>query len=124
LVGGVVSRDIHSATTLVAGAREAYAAGAAGKSGMSGVGAGLSGVARAGAQAMAERFKPAARPGQQPGPSSSGGGAPSADAPPAWAAKLRSNQHAQRAADAALHTLRGADHGGSGAGPDLGPEEP
>ncbi len=112
-VARTASRDTQAAANLAGRARAAYANGAAGHSGLRAVGAGLGGVARAGAAA------PRARLG-------GGGGTAAAESgeAPAWAARLgRRGGHAGHGASVALHTLRSGDHGGSGASPTLNDPE-
>lgn len=105
--GRLAGGGLAAATRLSAGARSAYAAGAAGQTGLGAVAGGLGGVARAGASAARERFAGGARSG------------PSAEAAPAWAAKLKRDQTLHTAASGAAHALRSGDHGGSGAAPSL-----
>ena len=116
LVSSTVSRDLGAGASLASGARDAYTSGAAGRAGMSGVGGGLSGVAKAGADAFSSRFRK-----NSDGDTEAADAA--ADAPPAWASKFGGGA-VKPAADAALHTIKSADHGGPGLGPDLSPEEP
>ncbi len=120
---------LRSATTLVSGAREAYAEGktASGASGLRGAAAGAANAARSGADAMARRRAGALSAGADRG-SSSGAGEAAVDAgggesPPGWARQLRRRQQLAQGASTAAHILRSADHGGSGQGPRLGDEE-
>jgi type IV secretion system protein TrbL len=127
-----------SATTLTAGAREAYAEGkaASGATGMRAAGAGFANVARSGADAVARRVGGGASaeensatgaslaPGAgTAGPADSPGDANVAGRPPAWAERLHRRQQLAQGASTAAHVLRSADHSGSGASPRLGEDE-
>jgi len=126
-VSSAATHDLRAATSLASGAREAYASGASGKSGMSSFGGGLSGMARAGGEAFAARFRNAA-PGAEEGSSTANAPPASAEAnpgePPSWAAKHAGARTAEQGANTALHTLKSADHSGAGLAPDLSSEEP
>jgi type IV secretion system protein TrbL len=108
-------------------------------SGSKGVGAGLRGVASAGAAAAGQRLgetgglKDAAERGQRAalfaGVSRSGGSSASAasaggaDGAPQWARRLRSEQTARHHRQATLQSLREGDRGGAGASPDISERE-
>jgi type IV secretion system protein TrbL len=96
--GGAV---LGSASTLVAGARDAQASAGAG--GASSAGAAPRGGAAAGATT---------------GPSSAG------DTPPEWAQRLHRRSQLAHGIAAATHAVRSGDHGSSGANPKLGEGEP
>ena len=118
------ARELTAATSLASGARDAYTAGSAGQEGLRGVASGLSGVARAGGEALAARFKGASQ--DESLGSAEEAARSSAEArtgPPTWASKLSGADVAGRSANAAVQTLRSADRGASGAGPDLSSEE-
>jgi type IV secretion system protein TrbL len=124
--GGTAMR---SATTLVGGAREAYAEGKAGSgtTGLSATAAGLGNVARSGWEEVT-RHRTGSSPGASgsaaiSGESASGKGGAAPDRPPAWAQRLHRRQQLTQGASTAAHVLRSSDHGGSGASPRLGSEE-
>jgi type IV secretion system protein TrbL len=122
-----------SATTLVAGARSAYAEGVAG-SGATGVratGAGIANIARSGLETFKERSVISAGESDASAgtatmnPAASGAGPidSKADEAPGWARRLRRRLQVTHGATTAGHVLRSSDHGGSGASPSLGDDE-
>jgi len=123
------------------GATSAYRAGAAasGATGARAFGAGVANVARSGAQAAGQRMAASARAvrdrvasavGIAPASSASAGETAadevgtsaasdtSGDAP-AWAKRLQRRQQLAHGASTAAHVVRSAEHGGSGAHPNL-----
>ena len=126
--GGAALGGMRAATSLAGGARAAYTQGAAasGASGAAGVGAGLANVARSGASATGEAVRSAARRVWTGGSTGKDGGADSQGAPdapggtpPAWAKRLRRGEEVRSGVQAAAHTLRSGDAGGSGPAPTL-----
>lgn len=139
----LAARGAPGAVRLGAGAASAYRAGAAASEagGVRAFGAGVANVARGGMQAAGQRFTAGARAVQDrvraaadlsaiassagdsagstssAGPSDSSAGA-SARAPD-WARRLQRRQRLSQGASTAAHTVRSADHGGSGASPNL-----
>lgn len=127
-----------SATTLTAGARDAYVEGktASGATGIRAAGAGFANVARSGIDAVSRR---AGARSESEGsaaavasPSSGAGTATSTDTAsetnvagraPAWAQRLHRRQQLAQGASTAAHVLRSSDHGGGGASPHLGEDE-
>lgn len=143
----LAARGALGAVRLGAGAASAYRAGAAASQagGMRGFGAGVANVMRSGTQAAGQRFAAGARAVKDRvaaaadlGASAATAGADTADAasssapsgqsgsstePPArapdWARRLQRKQRLSQGASTAAHTVRSADHGGSGANPNL-----
>ncbi len=139
----LAARGALGAVRLGAGAASAYRAGTAASEagGVRAFGAGVANVARGGMQAAGQRFTAGARAVQDrvraaadlsanasiagdsaggtssAGPSDSSAG-PSARAPD-WARRLQRRQRLSQGASTAAHTVRSADHGGSGASPNL-----
>ena len=109
------------------GAAAAYRGGvaASGKHGVRAAGAGMSNVARHGAQAAAQRIAQGARALKDRVVSSgttADASSATTDAPtkaPDWAQRLQRRQRVAQGASTAAHVMRAADHGGSGAGPHL-----
>ncbi|MES0033441.1 P-type conjugative transfer protein TrbL [Mesorhizobium sp. M0040] len=110
------------------------------ESGLSGVAAGLQGVAGAaggaairGMQSATEPFRRSADAGRDAAWTATGGtptasmtgnpAASGADAAPAWARRLRSEQTARAHRHAATQAVRDGDRGGSGANPSLNDKE-
>jgi type IV secretion system protein TrbL len=129
---------IRAGTSMGSAASTAYRLGQE-TSGSTSVGAGLGGVARAGAAAARQRvgeaagigeavergqraalFAGATRTGGAGAGSGSGGGS---DEAPQWAQRLRSEQNARHQRHAALQTIREGDRGGAGATPDIDERE-
>ena len=126
--GGAALGGMRAATSLAGGARAAYTQGAAasGASGAASVGAGLANVARSGASATGEAVRSAARrvwtggsAGKDSGADSQGAPDAAGGAPPAWAQRLRRGEQVRSGVQAAAHTLRSGDAGGSGPAPTL-----
>jgi type IV secretion system protein TrbL len=100
---------------------------------MGAFGAGVANVMRSGARAAGQRFAAgasavrdrvmaAADPGASAASEEAAGGTSSSEAParaPAWARRLQRKQRLSQGASTAAHTVRSADHGGSGASPNL-----
>ena len=124
---------LRAGTSMGSAASTAYRLGQE-SSGTKSVGAGLAGVARAGAAAArakmsdaaglgasAERGRRAAMlagsSGAGSGPAASGGAA--ADEAPSWARRLRSEQNARHHRHVALQAVREGDRGGAAANPDI-----
>jgi type IV secretion system protein TrbL len=118
--GRAAGGGLRAATSLAGGARAAYSAGSAGQSCVAGVGAGLAGVARAGATATADRLRRAVG-GNQGGAAAGAAGTATAsdDAPPAWASKLKRSQNVKHGVGAVTHSLRSGDRGSGSSGPSL-----
>ncbi len=140
--GAAVAAGTRLAARGVVGTASAYRTGAAasGASGARALGAGMANVARSGAQAAGERVTAGARAMRDRVASvvggTSGSGAPagevsttptadsatpptSEDKAPGWAQRLQRRQHVAQGASMAAHVVRSADHGGSGAAPQL-----
>lgn len=127
-------RAVRSASTMAQGATSAYRAGVASSSasGAQAVGAGVVNVARSGAQAAGARVAAGARAVKDRVVGAVGGGTSEAAADaasatgssddaqaPDWARRLQRNQRLAQGASTAAHVVRSADHGGTGASPDL-----
>jgi len=115
---------VGAASLLAGGARTAYSesVAASGASGAAGVKAGVAGVARAGAGAAAERvtsFFMSAEAELADPPTAAEGG----NTPPEWAKRLKRQGLISRGLSTAVHTVRSADRGGSGASPTLKEDE-
>jgi len=131
----LAARGALGAVRLGAGAASAYRAGAAASEagGMGAFGAGVANVMRSGARAAGQRFAAgavavrdrvmaAADPGASTAGAEAAGGTSSSEASaraPAWARRLQRRQRLSQGASTAAHTVRSADHGGSGASPNL-----
>jgi type IV secretion system protein TrbL len=133
---------MRAGTAMGAGASTAYRLGQE-TSGSNSVGAGLGGVARAGADVARSKvaggsagLKQAAESGQRAaffaGATRSGGSAPptaGAASPagdgeaPGWARQLRAQQNARHHRQVALQAVREGDRGGAGAAPDISEKE-
>ncbi|USP11855.1 P-type conjugative transfer protein TrbL [Aeromonas dhakensis] len=128
----------RAATSAASSARSAFQTGStAAGDGAKGAMAGLSNVARTGAQSVGSRAASGASAVAQKmaSPFRAGWNGPSADdatgeatsntassqtqEQPAWAKRLQRRQQISHAATTAAHTLRGGDGGGSGQGPSL-----
>jgi type IV secretion system protein TrbL len=103
-------------------------------SGSASVGAGLRGVARAGAGRARGRAESqlglgaAVDRGRQAALGAQGGGPAGADGPkagdePAWARRLRGQQNARHYRQLALHAVREGDRGSGAANPDISEKE-
>ena len=111
-----------AASSLASGARAAYSEGVASsrESGAAGVKAGVTGVARAGADGARERLKSlftTSAPDVDEAPTGGEGD------PPEWARQLQRRERIARGLSTAAHTVRSADHGGTGPSPSLREEE-
>jgi len=140
----LAARGAVSTARTTVGAASAYRAGAAasGASGARAFGAGVANVARSGVQAAGQRMAAGARAvrdrvasavGIAPASSAAGEAAadeagtsaasnPASDASgnaPAWAKRLQRRQRLAHGASTAAHVVRSAEHGGSGAHPNL-----
>ncbi len=115
---------VSAASSLVGGARTVYSesVAASGESGASGVRAGVAGVARAGADATAERVT-SFFTGAEIDPDETLTGLEGGDAPPEWARRLQRRELISRGLSTAAHTVRSSDHGGTGASPTLSEDE-
>jgi len=136
-IGGTALGAVRAGSSMGAAASSAYRLGQE-TSGESGVGAGLGGIASAGASAArqkignagglaaaAERGKRAALfAGATSSPASAAAepGHPSDEAP-GWARKLRSEQAARHHRHAALQAIHEGDRGGAAANPDIKEKE-
>jgi type IV secretion system protein TrbL len=130
-LGGAGLGAIRAGTTMGTAASTSYRLGQE-TSGSSSVGAGLRGMATAAKGAISDRAgrafgigeaadrgrEAALRAGSGTSSSSSTAGG-SADAPPAWAQRLRSEQASRTRRQVALHAIRDGDKGGAGATPDI-----
>jgi type IV secretion system protein TrbL len=103
LTGGM-----RSAALLASRSRSAYAEGASGAGGVRGAAAGMANVMRS---AMASRGPSGSAAGE--------GGSRGSSQAPAWAQKMKRAQQISSGTSLALHTVRHADKGGSGASPKL-----
>jgi len=131
----LAARGALGAVRLGAGAASAYRAGATASEtgGMGAFGAGVANVMRSGARAAGQRFAAgagavrdrvmaAADPGASTASEEAAGGTSSSEASaraPAWARRLQRKQRLSQGTSTAAHTVRSADHGGSGASPSL-----
>jgi type IV secretion system protein TrbL len=132
----MAARGAVGAVRVGGGAAAAYRAGAATAEGggARAFGAGVANVMRsgvqaagqrmaAGAKAVRDRFTAAAGAGDSSAASDAAGAAgTSTEAPgraPDWARRLQRRQNMAQGASTAAHTVRSADHGGSGASPSL-----
>lgn len=149
LMGSAGVGAVRAGTALSSGASTAYRLGqqTSGESGMAGMGAGLAGVARAGASAVGQRLltfaqsatttlREDAQSGARGAWEATGGKTPAANdskAPtgnqstPAWARDLprtiRSEQQNRARAHAAVQSIKDGDKGGGAANPDLSEEK-
>lgn len=141
----LASRGAVGTARAASGAASVYRAGAtaSGATGARAFGAGMANVARTGAQAVGGRVAAGVRAVRDRATSAVGAGlgsnttsagttiaasdavapagAPSEspDKPPDWAQRLQRRQRVAHGASAAAHVVRSADHGGSGAAPQL-----
>jgi len=99
LAGGALVGGARGAATVATGAASAYRAG------------GLSGVASAGGSAIVSPLRRMA--------AGVGGGSSTADAPPAWARRMKRAQAVSQGASAATHAVRSGDGSGGGSSVDL-----
>ena len=99
LAGGALVGGARGAAAIAGGAASAYRAG------------GLGGVASAGGSAIVSPLRRMA--------AGLGGGSSTADAPPAWARRMKRAQTINHGTSAAAHAVRSGDHGGGGASVDL-----
>jgi type IV secretion system protein TrbL len=144
LVGGAAAAA-RGGAALAGGASTAYSLGTAGQSGAAGVASGLGGVARAGgsaaisplrraasraADSMRSNFNAGGRAAlEATGGSSTGGtiggdaaeaaSSSRADAPPAWAQRMRRHQKMTHAVQATAHAVRSGDANGGGSSVNL-----
>ncbi len=139
LAGGAMGA-VRAGTSMGAAAHTSYRLGQE-TSGSKSVGAGLGGIASAGAAAARQKLgqagglKEAAERGQRSaffaGASRSGGsaapaavaGASGADEAPQWARRLRSEQNARHHRHVAMQAVREGDRGGAAANPDISDRE-
>ena len=115
LATGTAGTGVRAATSMVKGARGAYAESAA-ASGARAIGAGLAGVGRAGAESVGEAFKQWAKPAAK-------GADDGSDSTPGWAQRLQRRQHVERGVSTVAQAVRSGERGGSGANPSLRDEE-
>ena len=131
--GGGALAAVRAGTAMGAGAMTAYRLGQE-TSGATTIGAGLSGIAHAGAAAAREQFgggfgiRAAAERGQRAallaGAGTGSTTAPTADdGAPEWARRLRSEQSARHHRQVALHALHQGGGGGAAAIPDIKEKE-
>src|ERR1700751_4976895 len=99
LAGGALLAGGRGAATVASGTASAYRAG------------GLSGVASAGGSAVVSPLRRMA--------AGLGGGSSTADAPPAWARRMKRAQTANQGVSAATHAVRSGDSAGGGSSVDL-----
>ncbi len=99
LAGGALVGGARGAAAIAGGTASAYRAG------------GLSSVASAGGSAIVSPLRRMA--------TGLGGGSSAADAPPAWARRMKRAQTINHGTSAAAHAVRSGDHGGGGASVDL-----
>jgi type IV secretion system protein TrbL len=125
---------IRAGTAMGSAASTAYRLGQE-TSGSTRVGAGLSGVARAGGSALRQKLGEASGLGAavetgraaalragspaSPGAASTGGTGAAAGDAPQWAQRLRAEQTARHHRQAALQAVREGDRGGAAAHPDI-----
>lgn len=109
--GGALAGAARGGASVAAGASAAYRAG------------GIAGLAQSGASGIAGSLRrtagAAASNAADVGQSAGATNSASASGPPAWAARMKRSQTMSHGASAATHTVRSADHGGSGASVDL-----
>ncbi len=132
--GSSLSSAVKSGAALTGASRTAFTMGAvaSGKSGMQGFGAGMSGIARAGGDAIKakarkpiETVKSAHRQGSQSVWNATGGSPSPSQSdhsnskPDKWASRFQNQQRIGQAGSAALHSVRDGDRGSSGANPSL-----
>jgi len=138
----LAARGAVGTVRAASGAATSYRAGtaASGAIGARAFGAGMANVARSGAQAAGQRMAAGARAvrnrvasavgatpassspvGKAPGtPAASAAASPTpGDKAPDWAQRLQRRQRVAHGASTAAHVVRSADHGGSGAAPEL-----
>lgn len=143
LAGGAGLGTLRAGTALGTGATTAYRLGEAtsGTQGAGGIGAGLSGVARAGAGAMAQGARgmadrlglsQSAAAGRQAAWRATGGmtsagplaeASPSSQTPPAWARRLHRAQRLGGHAQMTLQAIKEGDQPGHGLAPNIRQEE-
>jgi type IV secretion system protein TrbL len=99
LAGGALVGGARGAAAIAGGAASAYRAG------------GLGGVASAGGSAIVSPLRRMA--------TGLGGGSSTADAPPAWARRMKRAQTVSRGVSAATHAVRSGDSAGGGSSVDL-----
>jgi type IV secretion system protein TrbL len=99
LAGGALAGGARGAATIASGTASAYRA------------KGLSGIASAGASAIVSPLRRMA--------AGVGGGSSTADAPPAWARRMKRAQAVSQGASAATHAVRSGDGSGGGSSVDL-----
>ena len=94
---GATSFAAHGGAAMAGGAATAYglAAASSGESGLRRVGAGVTGVAKAGIGAAAQSFRKGA-----------------SDGPPGWAQRMRRDQAMSHGISTAAHAVRSGEHGG------------
>ena len=121
--GGVV---VAGATLAAGGVGLAGGAAASGARAISALSSalrtgGLSGVAEAGASALANPLRRLAGGGGRAGPAEgeAAASAPGGTTPPAWARRMKRAQTVSQGASAAIHAVRSGDHGSGGAAVDL-----
>lgn len=133
----LAARSAVGTTRTASSAVSAYRAGAAGSgsTGARAFGAGMANVARSGARSAGERLSAGARAVRDRA-ASAVGASPAGEAPsaptagaatsatthsnaPDWAQRLQRRQRVAHGASTAAHVVRSAEHGGSGAAPEL-----
>jgi type IV secretion system protein TrbL len=137
---------MRAGTSMGAGASTAFQLGRAtsSESGAAGIGAGMAGVARAGAGAVSQRLSSAmgavtgaisedVQSGRQGAWRATGGvgsgtpsgstASPASDGAPPWAQRLQSEQRARNQRHAAAQSIKDGDKAGSAANPDLSEEQ-
>jgi type IV secretion system protein TrbL len=133
LAGALGGSALRVAGPAAVGGYTAFREGAAasGGSGVGAVGAGVANVARTAGQAAADGLETAAMRTREAirerlGLSGSPGDNRDADAAqsqPRWARRMQQRQNLNHGVSAAAHVARSADHGGSGASPNLNQDE-
>jgi type IV secretion system protein TrbL len=99
LAGGALAGGVRGVATIGSGTASAYRAG------------GLGGVASAGGSAIVSPLRRMA--------AGVGGGSSTADAPPAWARRMKRAQAVSQGVSAATHAVRSGDGSGGGSSVDL-----
>jgi type IV secretion system protein TrbL len=132
LAGAIGGSTLRAAGPAAASGYAAFREGAAasGATGAAAAASGLANVARAGGRAATDGLQAAAMRARQAMRERLGLGAmegtPNANslhAQPDWARRMQQRQNMSQGASAAAHVARSGDHGGSGANPNLNPDE-
>jgi type IV secretion system protein TrbL len=104
-------------------AASAYSLGASGQSGLKGVASGLGGVARAAANAAASPLRTSQTSSSSGGEGGSSEAAPSSNAAPAWARRMKRSQTMSHGLSATTHAIRSGDAHGGGSSVNLSERE-